>query len=437
MTLAQLVADRRIILPVSAGHFLETGRHRGPNRLPLACTLLELCGGWQMRHPGVVGASELVATVNREPSADHTGVFTLEPNSTFLRPFPPPAPRYPEPLGSILSNVIAVTATYDTVIDPSALIDEGAEARRRWAHAQDALVELFSKDALSRDQVHRAALARLLVDYGAQELQNEKRVGLQAIQSWLPRAAEDVAGMPYLGRLWRVMFARLRNGSPWSENDLVDIHNLSAAAGYADVAAGEKRTIADLRVAKPVARGPAWPRASRRRSPQSKRRSPIGVSPRRDRPHDLEPDRAPCNERAPGWNVRTFWQVAEATQGPLVVTHSAAAALVTHHRNLDDDQLQAISKCAGLVGLAFVSGSLHDRARARVSDAADHLDHIRSVAGPAAVAIGTISAARVRRSAASDRLVPSTSSALSSSAAAGHAAIAAHCAQRTHDGSWE
>ena len=59
ITLTQLVADRSIILPVSAGHFLETGRHRGPNRLPLVSTLLELCGGWQMRHPGVVGAREL------------------------------------------------------------------------------------------------------------------------------------------------------------------------------------------------------------------------------------------------------------------------------------------------------------------------------------------------------------------------------------------
>ena len=88
-------------------------------------------------------------------------------------------------------------------------------------------------------------------------------------------------------------------------------------------------------------------------------------------------------------NARTFWQVAEATEGPLVVTHTAAAALVRHHRNLDDDQLRAISERAGLVGLGFVPGFLRDGARARVSDAADHLDHIRSVAGTGILAIGS------------------------------------------------
>ena len=60
---------------------------------------------------------------------------------------------------------------------------------------------------------------------------------------------------PISGGRWRLMFARLRNGSPWSAGDLVDIHNLAAAAGYADIVAGEKRTVGDLRVAKRVTVG--------------------------------------------------------------------------------------------------------------------------------------------------------------------------------------
>jgi len=208
-----------------------------------------------MRHPGVIGATELVGSITNQPMITRTDIFTLEPNATFLRPFPAPAPRYPEPLGSILSNVIAATATYDTIIDPTALTEEGAEVRGKWAQAQDALVELLAEEDRPGDFVRRAALGRLLFDYAGEELRTGRRVDLQAIQSWLTQAADEVTTMPYLGRLWRLMFMRLRNGAPWSGNDLVDIHNLSAAAGYADVVAGEKRTIGELRSAKPVTIG--------------------------------------------------------------------------------------------------------------------------------------------------------------------------------------
>jgi hypothetical protein len=61
--------------------------------------------------------------------------------------------------------------------------------------------------------------------------------------------------MPYLSRVSQVHFARLRNRSAWYPNDLLDIHNLSAAAGYAHIVVGEKRTIGDLRTVKNVPPG--------------------------------------------------------------------------------------------------------------------------------------------------------------------------------------
>jgi membrane dipeptidase len=88
-------------------------------------------------------------------------------------------------------------------------------------------------------------------------------------------------------------------------------------------------------------------------------------------------------------NRRTFWQVVELTDGPVVITHGAANALVRHDRNLDDDQLDAVRERNGVVGLALASSLLRADRRARVADAADHLDHIRSVAGVAAAAIGS------------------------------------------------
>jgi membrane dipeptidase len=88
-------------------------------------------------------------------------------------------------------------------------------------------------------------------------------------------------------------------------------------------------------------------------------------------------------------NRRTFWRVAELTDGPLVITHGASYALVKHQRNLDDQQLRAVRDRNGVIGLAAVSSFLRADRRATVADAADHLDHIRSVAGIGAVAVGS------------------------------------------------
>jgi hypothetical protein len=89
--LAQLVEQKHIVLPLSSSHFLETGRHRGPNRVPLASTLLEMSRGWQMRHPGMIGLRELSSSLTGGPTLTQTDVFTLRPNATFLQDWSSPA----------------------------------------------------------------------------------------------------------------------------------------------------------------------------------------------------------------------------------------------------------------------------------------------------------------------------------------------------------
>jgi hypothetical protein len=259
--LTQLVEQRHIVLPVSSSHFLETGRHLGPNRVPLASTLLELSRGWQMCHPGMIGLREFSSSLTDGSALTQTDVFTLRPNAIFLQDFPPPEPKYPEPLGSVMSQVIAASGTYDAVIE-SPIPDEGsAAALERWAAAQDEVVTMLEKDEATPDFVRRVALARLLADYGEQGiLRSGHGLGLDvfgpdSLKEWLPRAAAEIAAMPYLGRFWHLTYARLRNGAPWKPGDLADIHNLAAAAGYATVVAGEKRTIGDLRTAKQITPG--------------------------------------------------------------------------------------------------------------------------------------------------------------------------------------
>lgn len=50
---------------------------------------------------------------------------------------------------------------------------------------------------------------------------------------------------------------------------------------------------------------------------------------------------------------RSFWDVLAATRGPLMATHSDAAAIVPHPRNLTDAQLRAIAARGGVVGVNY------------------------------------------------------------------------------------
>ena len=52
-------------------------------------------------------------------------------------------------------------------------------------------------------------------------------------------------------------------------------------------------------------------------------------------------------------NERGFWDVAQRTAAPLVVTHAAAHAICPSSRNLTDYQLDAIRESDGMVGLNF------------------------------------------------------------------------------------
>ncbi|MDQ7819428.1 MAG: dipeptidase [Armatimonadota bacterium] len=83
---------------------------------------------------------------------------------------------------------------------------------------------------------------------------------------------------------------------------------------------------------------------------------------------------------------RSFWDVLEATRGPVVATHSNAAGLVPHPRNLTDAQLRAIAGRGGVIGVnfypAFTGGASLDRVL-------DHLEYLIHVAGPDHVALGS------------------------------------------------
>jgi membrane dipeptidase len=92
-------------------------------------------------------------------------------------------------------------------------------------------------------------------------------------------------------------------------------------------------------------------------------------------------------------NEAGFWDIARADAGPLVASHSAAHALCPTSRNLTDQQLDAIKRSDGLVGIIFACPFL----RADFADDADtpleliveHASYVARRIGVRHVALGS------------------------------------------------
>ena len=83
-----------------------------------------------------------------------------------------------------------------------------------------------------------------------------------------------------------------------------------------------------------------------------------------------------------------FWDVAKLNQGPFIASHSNARAICGHPRNLTDDQLRAVAKSGGVVGLNFYGGFV-DPTQPTTGRLVDHLAHIADTIGIDHVGIGT------------------------------------------------
>jgi membrane dipeptidase len=57
---------------------------------------------------------------------------------------------------------------------------------------------------------------------------------------------------------------------------------------------------------------------------------------------------------------QAFWEVMGLSNVPIIASHSCVKAICNHYRNLNDEQIKAIARSGGVIGINFFSGYLDD-----------------------------------------------------------------------------
>jgi membrane dipeptidase len=85
---------------------------------------------------------------------------------------------------------------------------------------------------------------------------------------------------------------------------------------------------------------------------------------------------------------QTFWHLHEASRTPVFTSHSGANGVHRHRRNLEDDQIAAIARRGGVVGVIFVAAYLGNPF-SPIAAIADHIEHVVKIGGEDCVALGS------------------------------------------------
>lgn len=258
-----LARSKRILLPLSAAHLVETAKKGGRQRTDLARTMVELSRGWQMRSPLYVRAKELDQIFSGVAGAKGAGqpacsdVFTLTPEALWAdqrhpRPRRRQSDDLPAEMAGLVNRISWAASMVDTLLDTDPEVSaRGLELATGWASSFQELARHMRSNPSAKPYLRDLTRSRTVTDMGNDLPESALRAGLtpERFGEWLRQDAEAaLSSTPALGRVREVLHLRLANADDrWEANDLNDVLYLCTAAGYADFVLGEKKTCSYLR----------------------------------------------------------------------------------------------------------------------------------------------------------------------------------------------
>lgn len=84
-----------------------------------------------------------------------------------------------------------------------------------------------------------------------------------------------------------------------------------------------------------------------------------------------------------------FWDVVECTKRPFVASHSCVKSICLHPRNLTDEQISAIIKRRGCIGINFYPEFLSNTKKCTADDICRHIEYILKLDGEDSVGLGS------------------------------------------------
>ncbi len=86
----------------------------------------------------------------------------------------------------------------------------------------------------------------------------------------------------------------------------------------------------------------------------------------------------------------SFWAVDKYAERPYIASHSNCRALASASRNLTDQQIEALAKKGGVIGVVFAPYFVdNDITKVSLSRLCDHIDHIKKLVGVDHVGLGS------------------------------------------------
>lgn len=86
---------------------------------------------------------------------------------------------------------------------------------------------------------------------------------------------------------------------------------------------------------------------------------------------------------------KSFWNTIKISEKPVVATHSNVYELCNNTRNLKDNQIKAIAKSGGLIGICYYSDFLNSKKKADVTDIVEHIKYIKNLVGIDYIGLGS------------------------------------------------